>query len=43
MKKYFIIIATLFITVAAIAQDSLQKKQVQLHSIEELKLLSVLW
>ena len=43
MKKYFIIVATLFITVAATAQDSLQKNQVQLHSIEELRLLSVLW
>jgi len=43
MKKYFVIIAALFITGPATAQDSLQNNQVQLHSLEELKLLSVLW
>jgi 5'-nucleotidase (lipoprotein e(P4) family) len=43
MKKYFIVISVLFITTAALPQDSLQKSQISLQTIEELKLMNVLW
>ena len=43
MKRHFILIVALFITIAASSQDSLQKTQISLQTIEELKLLNVLW
>ena len=43
MKRHFILIVALFITTAASSQDSLQKTQISLQTIEELKLLNVLW
>lgn len=42
MRKYFVLIISIVFTNAICAQDSLQK-QVQLGSIEELKLLPTLW
>ena len=42
MKKYFVLIACICLRIAVSAQDSLQTS-VQLHSIEELKIVSTLW
>ncbi len=43
MKKYFVLIATCFVALAASSQNQATTQTIELNSTEELKLLSTLW